>query len=78
MSITALSSVRCCREFTQHLTSTTGWCQRQRLPALQTRRKVPDQALSRCFKGQTQTERKEGRQEEHSRLDGWGQPDQET
>lgn len=34
----------------------------------------PEQVLQ----GQTQTERKEGRQEEHSRLDGWGQPDQET
>lgn len=34
----------------------------------------PEQVLQ----GQTQIEQKEGRQEEHSRLDGWGQPDQET
>lgn len=57
---TALSSMRCCREFTQYLTSTTDWCQRQGLPALKTKRKVPDQALSRCFKDRHKLSRRRG------------------
>ena len=34
--------------------------------------------VEQVLQEQTQIEQKEGRQEEHSRLDGWGQPDQET
>lgn len=56
---TDLSSMRCYREFTQHLRSTTDWCQRQRLPALKTK-KVPDQALSRCFKDRHKSSRRRG------------------
>lgn len=44
----------------RHLTSTTDWCQGRGLPALKTKRTVPAQTLSRCFKDRHKPSRRRG------------------